>query len=177
MNTIARLFRSGAVWFSFVQLGVILALLLTALQPGFRGGGFIQAVLVLMVLFQTAALVMDSRGALSADASPPPPSIAGDDEEEETGVETGPFLLITSHLIFMLIATYLLGVYVGLFLFLFGYFRLTGGRRTGAALVLAGLFGVLLPFFFSYAVQVPLWTGVVPELIPGFIGGSISPPI
>jgi hypothetical protein len=176
MDAVSRLARSGAVWFALAQLAVLLALWLTAMQPGFRGGGFIQAVLTLLVAIQGAAVLVDCRRALWPDPVSSPTGIFMS-HEAEMGVDPRRFLIIASHLSIMLILVYVVGMYVGLFVFLLGYWRLTGGRTTREALALAALFGALLPFLFSRAVRVPLWTGVVPELVPGVIGGSITPPL
>jgi hypothetical protein len=176
MGAVLRLAQSGSVWFALVQFSILVALWLTATEPGFRGGGFIQAVLTLLVAVQATALLSDGRRALWPDAVAPPTGIfAG--HEGEIGVDAVRFVVIASHLTFMLVLVYIVGMYVGLFMFLLGYWRLTGGRRTVPALALAGLLGMALPFLFSRAVRVPLWTGVAPELVPGVIGGSITPPL
>jgi hypothetical protein len=176
MDAVVRLARSGAVWFALVQLAILVALWLTAMQPGFRGGGFIQAVLALLVAIQIAAVLVDCRRALWPETISSPAGLLAS-HEAEMGVDARRFVIIAAHLSMMLILVYVAGMYVGLFVFLLGYWRLTGGRPTGAAVALSALFGVLLPFLFSRAVRVPLWTGVVPELVPGVIGGSITPPL
>jgi hypothetical protein len=41
---------------------------------------------------------------------------------------------------------------------------------------LAAVWGFLVPVIFSKTLEVSMWPGLVPELIPQWLGGGILPP-
>jgi hypothetical protein len=49
------------------------------------------------------------------------------------------------------------------------------GLSVMRSMTLALLLGLAMPVVFSLAVGMPLWNGLVPEILPGWIGGAIIP--
>lgn len=165
-TSIPRLLRSGALWFAACQAAALSVLLWTASTPGFRGGGFVRAVLTAAVALQLVVLVAEARRALAPTGTAEPSSTGEPWHLVGTGL----------HLVLLLLLTYVAGAYVGAFGFLFGYWYVGCGRPLTTALGLAVLFGFGLPLILTNLVAVPLWTGVAPSVWPGVIGGSIRPP-
>jgi hypothetical protein len=46
-----------------------------------------------------------------------------------------------------------------------------------AAAVLTLIWGVVIPVAFGILLQVAIWPGLIPELVPGWIGGGLLPPL
>ena len=172
MISMLRTGKSGAVWFGAVQFAVILALTATAIQPTFRGGNFLRLLLVFLVVVQAIAIVVDYYRSLHGTKE----AQSGAGEDEASPVNGTDFLIVAVQLTSMLFLVYLAGMYVGLTVFCFLYWRLSTDLSLFRVLSLSIFFGLLFPLLFSQIMTMALWSGVVPELIPGIIGGSFTPP-
>ena len=69
----------------------------------------------------------------------------------------------------------LVGMVVAMPLVAFMILRWHMGLSARRAGMLALLLGVAMPVAFSLAVGMPLWNGLIPEILPGWIGGAIIP--
>ncbi len=86
------------------------------------------------------------------------------------------FMRILLLAVTLLSVCYLMGVYVGFVIFLFFYWWRMARFSLRFSLVLAQLVGLALPIVFGSLVNVTMWPGTMPELIPGYLGGAVSPP-
>jgi len=169
MNIKIRPRISQYVYFGLLQLAIILTFAIPAFRDDFRGGGFLTALLAILVVTQVICIVRDSM-------------LAGKPaSERESVVEPGIDYvkaaagIITSLMGFLLLI-YLLGMYVGIPIFCFVYWRLALRLSLWKTVFLSLIFGFIAPLSFSWMLSITLWTGVIPEIIPGMLGGSVTPP-
>ncbi len=154
-----------AVVFGSSQFVVLSVLLLMALQPEFKGGDMIVVILASSMLLQIAALFGDM--AMLRQSVAEPPSLPARDLA---------FLRISLMVMVLLIVCYFLGVYAGFVFFLFAYWRQVALFSPLLSLTLAVLAGLALPIVFGVLVNISMWPGTIAELVPGYLGGAISPP-
>jgi hypothetical protein len=162
-----------AVLFGILQLAVLAGLLVMALQPEFKGGIMIAVILAGTVLLQIAASIGDVRIVGRPESQPHAPPAPGDEKTPFDGLLFMRFLLLV---VALLSVCYLMGVYVGFVIFLFFYWWRMARFSLRFSLVLALLVGLALPIVFGSLVNVTMWPGTMPELIPGYLGGAVSPP-
>jgi hypothetical protein len=74
-------------------------------------------------------------------------------------------------------AVLLLGMVVGLALAAFVILTMQMKVSIRAAAMLALVWGVVIPVAFGILLQVAIWPGLIPELVPGWIGGGLLPPL
>ena len=152
--------RAPGLWFNLVNLALFGWLLSVALAPGFRGGPVAGGVLALMVALQGMALLRDLLR---------PPAEAAEPGEGRALIGV----------LGVIGATLAVGFFLGLYVALTGYLLWTWlwQQRAPAriALPLAIGFGLLMPWGFAWLADTPMWRGVVPELLPGLIGGEVMP--
>lgn len=152
--SLSRFIRRESIWFTVTMLAGICGLLWLATRDTFRGGPVAPGVLLLIAAMLTIGLVQSYRN--------------GGTELAHRFTPVGLLML------FNLVAIYFAGFYAGLFvvvsvwLYVYG----TPPRRM---LILAMVYAVLVPFAFSALLGTPIWRGVIPEIIPGIIGGEIPP--
>ncbi|WP_237216048.1 tripartite tricarboxylate transporter permease [Falsiroseomonas oryziterrae] len=151
-------FSPGAAVFAALLLAGLAALLWQTLAPGWRGGAVAQGVLGLAVALQALVLATTLRG-LTREGVP----------EATATVKLG--LLLAAALAVAFYAGFVAGMAALLLAFWLGVHRMPPGR----ALVLATIFAVALPIGFAWLVESPLWRGVVPEVVPGILGGDVAP--
>jgi hypothetical protein len=162
-----------AALFGILQLAVLVGLLLMVLQPEFKGGIMIAVILAGTVLLQIAALFGDLRIVGRPESQPHAPSAP---DNETTPFDGLLFMRILLLVVTMLSVCYLMGVYVGFVIFLFSYWWRMARFSLRFSLVLALLVGLALPIVFGSLVTVTMWPGTMLELIPGYLGGAVSPP-
>jgi hypothetical protein len=152
--------RSPSLLFNLFNLALAGWLLSVALAPGFRGGPVAGGVLALMVVLQAIALL--------ADLKRPP-------EDDSVPGEGSGLLGVVAVVAVTMAVAFFLGLYVAMT----GYLLFTWAvqQRAPARLVLplAIGFGLAMPLGFAWLADTPMWRGVVPELIPGIIGGEVVP--
>lgn len=164
--------------FGNLQLLVLVGLLYVTLQPGFKGGIMIIVIIAGTLLLQVAALFNDrvtgeqpeSNSSSSSAPTPSPPNTTIDLPKSYA------LLRILLMVAFMLIVSFFLGVYAGFIFFLFIYWWRVAGFSPYLFLLVALLVGLSLPLVFETLVSTEMWPGIIPEIIPGFLGGAISPP-
>jgi hypothetical protein len=162
-----------AVLFGIIQLAVLAGLLVMTLQPEFKGGIMIAVILAGTVLLQIAASIGDLRVVRRPQSQPHAPPAPGDEKTPFDGLLFMRFLLLV---VALLSVCYLMGVYVGFVIFLFSYWWRMARFSLRLSPVLALLVGLALPIVFGSLVNVTMWPGTMPELIPGYLGGAVSPP-
>jgi putative tricarboxylic transport membrane protein len=152
--------RAPSLWFNLAQLALFGWLLSVALAPGFRGGPVAGGVLAMMVGLQALALLRDLGRPPADDAAP-----------GEGVALLGVMLVVAA----TLAVAFLFGLYVALTLYLLGTWLLQHRAPARLAVPLALGFGLLMPLAFAWLADAPMWRGVVPEILPGLIGGEVMP--
>ncbi len=161
------------VVFGVLQFFGLAGLLVMTLQPAFKGGNMIVVILAATMLLQVAALISDVVILKQPVSQPPSPPVAGNAQPSSTGFA---FLRIALMVMVLLIISYFMGVYAGFVTFLFAYWWRVAQFSPFFSLVLALLVGLALPVVFGSLVYITMWPGIIPELIPGYLGGAVPPP-
>lgn len=150
---------------------LLLVLLAQALRPDFGGGRFIIVTLFVSIGLLLIATVRDVIAAIIADRKP---SSAGTEAvAREWYVALRGLVLILVLFGLMFFVGTIVGMTVVALVILRGYI----GTNQGAALAGAVILGVIIPAAFAWAVGMTLWPGLVPEIVPGWIGGGLLPPL
>jgi putative tricarboxylic transport membrane protein len=149
-----------SLWFNLLNLALFGWLLSVALAPGFRGGPVAGGVLAIMVALQAVALLRDLRRPPADDAAP----------GEGSGL-----LGVLAVTVAMLGLAFFAGLYVAMTLYLLFTWLVQQRAPARLAVPLALAFGLLMPLAFAWLADTPMWRGVIPELIPGIIGGEVVP--
>ncbi|WP_431285770.1 tripartite tricarboxylate transporter permease [Humitalea sp. 24SJ18S-53] len=152
-------FANGSLWFNLFNLALFAWLLSYCLAPTWRGGPVVTGALALMVGLQALALWGDLR-------RPP--------DEDRPG-ESRAVMAVLAMLVGVLAVSFFAGLYVGTTLYLVGYWLLVYRAPWPRTLVLAACFGLLMPLGFAWLTDTPMWRGVLPEIIPGILGGEVMP--
>ena len=153
----------------------LIGLTAMALQPGFRGGGFVTAALAVATGLIGVLLIRSATGAeLARDE--------GDDDVplkmSEGGAAGWGVILRAAAVIVGLFALVLfLGMILGLTTATFFIFRMQMQMSLRATALSALVWGTALPVLFGVLLEVPLWPGLIPEIIPRWIGGGVPPPL
>jgi MprA protease rhombosortase-interaction domain-containing protein len=157
---------------SLMILGIMLAI---AMQPEFRGGGFLTWVLVFALSLIAVVLVRAATriDGLARDESEDdlPLTLS---ERQEAGWKT--ILLAAAFVFGFFLAITFFGIVIGLTLAVFAVLWWHMQLPLRHAAPLAAVWGVVVPVVFSKSLEVGLWPGLVPELVPRWIGGGILPP-
>lgn len=156
-------------------LAGLTAMFAVAVQPDFRGGRFLTSMLALAIVLVGVVLV---RAVMGAD-------LARDESEDDVPLklgerdEIGWILLLRAVAVMagLFLAIMLLGVVIGLTLATFAILRLHMQVPLRLAALLALIWGIVVPVVFGTTLDVAMWPGLVPELIPRWIGGGILPPL
>jgi putative tricarboxylic transport membrane protein len=155
-----------------VTLGILLGM---AMQPDFRGGGFLTSVLTFAVAMVAIVLVRAATrpDGLARDGSDDdvPLKLA---EREESGWTT--ILLATILILGLFFAVTLFGIVIGLTLAVFTILLRHMQLPLRHAAPLAAVWGAVVPVAFSKILEVGIWPGLIPELVPRWIGGGVVPP-
>jgi hypothetical protein len=161
-------------------LGLFAFLLVNTLDPEFRGGRFVIATLLLGLAFLATVLARDVSIALWGRPVPPASAsgpLGGEDDDEGEGVSW----ITVGEAAFTLAAVFLcifvLGVVGGVTIAAWGIFLWQSKLSMAKALIGALLVGVVLPVLLALALDLTLWSGIIPEVIPDWVGGGLAPPL
>lgn len=162
-----------------VLLAGMCVLLAQTLRPGFGGGRFVLFVLVFNVALLSMVLLRDLASALRPHRAVP--AGATETANPHLPIETDlaanwPTVarclgLIVGYFALVLVFGCVVGMSASCWAVLRFHVGLKPVRATLGALVL----GAFVPIGFSLALGVLLWPGVLPEAIPGWLGGGILP--
>ena len=177
---VPRLLGDFAVVVEACLLAGMLALVINAFDPDFRGGWFLKSTLLIAVALVAAVLLRDFvRVAAGQELESDNPSIVA---VQFDGAKADPENWRTIALIVLTVA----GLFLSLFVFgipagttiacwviLVWKLRLSVGR----ALFGAVMFGIVVPVPFTYVLGLNMWPGVIPKIIPEWVGGGLPPPL
>jgi hypothetical protein len=162
----------GATLLAGLLFGLIAWFYFIAMQPRFKGGVFVTVILGMLVAGQLVILMRElwqlgrtlksrTQGGGAAVTHP-------------TGARSFAYKVIALILLFGALI-YMLCIYVGAIFFLFTYLFFFSRQSLLRSVAMTAGIAALGLCALSYIVSVPLWVGVAPTLIPGFVGGAISP--
>ncbi len=160
--------------------GVLLAAFGATLMPEFRGGIFVTAVLAITTILLGYVMIFDVwRPALPGKhAAGPGPSAGAGDALESTqplqATQIGKVVWFSAVFFFPIV---LLGIYFGAPIGIAWILHRHCRASRWFTVVFAVSAGSILPWLFTIILSTALWPGVVPEIIPDWLGGGILPPI
>ncbi|MCC7429087.1 MAG: tripartite tricarboxylate transporter permease [Alphaproteobacteria bacterium] len=164
--------RLGSFWFNLATIALILWLGAEAWGARFRGGPVAGAVLALCLVLQLLALWQDlRRPPEAAGAAPDAFGRAQPANSAEARAFPRLALLLAATLLLALFAGHYVALGAFLVVFWAGIYRAPVGRSVALAL----LFGAALPWGFAQMTESSMWRGILPPLLPGFIGGEVMP--
>lgn len=175
-----KMIRTPSFLVQLFIFGVLLAALGVTLMPEFRGGIFVTAVVAITEILLGCVMIFDVwRPALPGKHAAGPGPSAGTGETLESvqrlqASQVGKVVCLSAVFFLPIVP---LGVYfgapVGIALILRHHCR----TSRWFAVVFAVIAGSVLPWLFTVILSTALWPGVVPEIIPDWLGGGILPPI
>ena len=144
-------------------------------MPDFGGGHFISLVAAFTVGSLLWVILKENVWALTRPARAPAQAHSDEADARAPGLKERWLAIIYTVLMFALV--YLLGTVAGCVLFV-GAFLLRYKRGSLWVAIFLGLVvGGVLPYLLSGILGVRLWEGVIPAIIPGWIGGGVPPPL
>jgi hypothetical protein len=171
-----RIGSKAAVTFNLSLLVVFLAILGLALMPDFRGGHLVALVAAFSAGSLAWAMVADGLfSSLRRDNRPA--QRAAFDEADVKAPRGRESWMAVFYAVLLFILVYALGTLLGCVLFVGAFLLLYQRGHPWRALFLALIVGAVVPYLLGGALDVRLWEGVMPEIIPGWIGGGTAPPL
>jgi hypothetical protein len=154
---------------------LVLAMMFSmAVQPEFRGGRFLTSVLAVAIGLVSVVLVraLIGIGQIVRDDSEGPLKL--DERQELTWT---PILLAAALIAGLFLAVTLFGIVIGSTVAVFAILWLHMRVPARAAGLLALIWGVVVPVAFSISLDVAMWPGLIPELMPRWVGGGLLSPL
>jgi hypothetical protein len=159
-----------------VMLLVLAAMFAVAVQPEFRGGGFVTSVLAIaigLVLVLLVRALLDTEKLTRDDPEDDVPLKL----DEREGLSWSQLLLAATVMVGLFLSVMLFGIVIGVTVAVFAILRLHMRVPARTAGPLALVWGVVIPVGFSTALEVAMWPGLIPELIPRWVGGGLLSPL
>jgi hypothetical protein len=148
-------------------LAGLVVLLHETLQPTFKGGTFVLCCVLLAIVFLGFVFVRDVWIAWF--------SRAGRGGTPAVTANWNVIARSVASVIVLFGAMLIFGMVVAMPLVAFAILRWHMGLGVARGAGVALLLGMAMPVAFSLAVGMPLWNGLIPEIVPGWIGGGILP--
>jgi hypothetical protein len=147
-----------------------------AVHPEFRGGRFLTSVLAVAIGLVSAVLVraLTSIEGLARDE---PDSDRPLKLDERQGLAWTHILLAATLMVGLFLAIMLFGIVIGLTVAVFAILWVNMRVPARNAGPLALVWGVVIPVAFSESLEVAMWPGLIPELIPRWVGGGLLSPL
>ena len=155
-------------------------LLSRALQPGFRGGNFIAATVMFGVALSLVVLVREIVIAVWLGSTPQSVVELGAPPVDEEFGQAPPWPIVvaaTSTMFGAFALIVLLGIVLGITVAAWAILMVQSRLKLLPAGIGALLVGVVLPVAFAYLLNLSLWPGLLPEIVPDWIGGGMLPPL
>jgi hypothetical protein len=159
-----NLSRYGALAFSLVHLIAASGILYSTWYPSYRGGMFLQALLIGVAGLSSVVMFSEVFKLYRMQ-----------DRQEKS--DSNSITIVLFVIITVLVTITTVGIYLGSAILLLIYWLIAVKITSIRAITLAITFGIIMPFMFSYFMERRLWPGIVPTIIPQYLGGGIIPPI
>lgn len=179
-SAIGRMLGSFAVVVEACLFATLIVLMVEAFDPEFRGGWFVKSTLLIAVALVGAILLRDIVGALAGHEAVPenPTAVAvqfdGSQADPEDWRTIGMIVLTVAALF---LALFVFGIPLGTTIACWVILVWKLGAKPGRALIGAVVLGIAVPVPFAYVLGLNMWPGVIPQIIPDWVGGGIPPPL
>ena len=164
----------AALIFNLALLVFFLGMLGAALTPDFGGGHLVAFVAAFSAGALLWVMVTDSLFARSGIGSAQRPEF---DEADARAPRARESWLAVFYALLLFILVYVLGTLFGCVLFVGAFLLLHRRGNPWLAVFLALIVGAVVPYILGGALDMRLWEGVMPEIIPSWIGGGTPPPL
>ena len=164
----------AALIFNLALLVFFLGMLGAALTPDFGGGHLVAFVAAFSAGALVWVMVTDSLFARSGIGSAQRPEF---DEADARAPRARESWLAVFYALLLFILVYVLGTLFGCVLFVGAFLLLHRRGNPWMAVLLALIVGAVVPYILGGALDMRLWEGVMPEIIPSWIGGGTPPPL
>jgi hypothetical protein len=168
--------------FELSLMAVFLWVVWEATRPGYRGGHLVAGVagfaaLMLLIVLLRSLLAGARSQALALEVE----EIAEAAEAGHAADVIAPTWrhnwLAVGYAVVLFALVYVLGTVLGCATFVFVFLAIHRPQNMARNLVVAVVVGALVPYLFGGPVGLHLWEGVIPQIIPGWIGGAPPPPL
>jgi hypothetical protein len=164
----------AALTFNLALLVFFFGMLGVALRPDFDGGHLVAFVAAFSAGSLVWVMVTDSLFARSGKG---PAQRTEFDDADATAPRARESWLAVFYALLLFILVYVLGTLFGCFLFVGTFLLLHRRGNPWVAVFLALIVGAVVPYVLGGALAVRLWEGVMPEIIPSWVGGGTPPPL
>lgn len=180
-----RLFFKADFFFKLIVFAVLLSTLWSAAQPDFGGGHLIALVAGFTAVILAADVIKDhiakrsGKGTdrIRAEREQAFGSADSFEAVESTAGTWKEGLLACSYTVLLLALVYTLGTLAGCTLFVIAFLLAHKPGNLWLAVTVAVLVGGGLPYLLGDTLGLRLWEGIIPTIIPGWIGGGTPPPL
>jgi hypothetical protein len=163
----------------FSLLVIVVGLIINAFDPEFRGGWFARTTLLIALVLVVAILMRDVMAAVTGQQSKPDsPTVVMQLEEgsvspADWGTVGLAFVTIAALFASLLLLGIVLGTTVAAWVVLVWKMRVSVHRAVFGAAIL----GIVIPVPFAYVLGLNLWPGLIPQIVPDWVGGGLMPPL
>lgn len=171
-----RVGPKAALTFNVALMGVFLGMVGVALRPDFSGGHLVALVAAFTAGSLLWAMVKENFSA-SAPGGKGPAGRMSFDEEDTGAFGAKECRLAVFYTILLFFLVYVLGTLAGCVLFVGAFLLVHRRGNPWMAIFLALIAGGVVPYLLGGALDARLWEGVIPEIVPGWIGGGVAPPL
>jgi hypothetical protein len=177
---VPRLLGDFVVVVEACLFAVMVVLVANGFDPDFRGGWFLKATLLIAVALVTAVLVRDViRVAARQELDSGSPFVDavqfdGTEADQEDWRTIGIIILTVAALFLSL---FMFGIPVGTTIACWVILKWKLRLSMGGALFGAVMLGIVVPVPFAYVLGLNMWPGVIPQIIPDWVGGGLPPPL
>jgi hypothetical protein len=167
--------RKAALIFEAAMMAALLGMLGAALRPGFGGGHLVAVVAALTA--GVLAWVMLKESVAASKRGGRAPGERPSDGVEAAAAGARECWLAVFYAVLMFLLVYVLGTLSGCVLFVGAFLLFHRRGNPWTAIFLALVVGAIVPYLLGGLLDARLWEGVIPEIVPGWIGGGVPPPL
>lgn len=167
---------NGALSLNAALMAVLLSMLGVALRSDFGGGHLVALVAAFTAGCLAWVMLKENFSAWGGVRNEPSEQMSTNEEDARAfGTKEGWLAIFYTVLMFVLV--YVLGTLPGCVVFVSAFLLLYRRGNPWMAIFLALLVGGVVPYLLAVLFETRLWEGVIPEIVPGWVGGGVPPPL
>lgn len=167
---------NGALTLNVALMAVLLSMLGAALRSDFDGGHLVALVAAFTAGSLMWVLLKENVSAWGGVRNESSEQMSTNEEDART-LGTKECWLAIFYTVLMFVLVYVLGTLPGCVVFVSAFLLLHRRGNPWAAIFLALLVGGVVPYLLAAVLDARLWEGVIPEIVPGWVGGGVAPPL
>ncbi|MBI3000774.1 MAG: hypothetical protein HYY46_20335 [Deltaproteobacteria bacterium] len=170
-----RVGSKAALTFDVTLMALLLGILGSAMKPDFDGGHLIALVAAFTAGSLTWVILKDYLWAFRRRAGAPARAPSEEVDASAPGLNERWLAVVYTVLMFTLV--YVFGTLAGCILFVGAFLSLHKRGNPWLGIALALVVGGLFPYVLGGMLGLRLWEGVIPVIVPGWIGGGVPAPL